>query len=133
MFGPTGRLYVYFTYGMHWCVNLVCHEEGQPGAILLRAGEVIGGHEIARQRRGTVPDRDLARGPARLASALGLNGDHNTLSLTQAGVTLSLPDVPVDYVSGPRVGVSGPGGTEQFPYRYWIDSDRYVSAYRGGR
>ena len=72
MFGPAGRLYVYFTYGMHFCANIVTGVEGEASAVLLRAGEVVDGHDVAAQRRPGFRPRDLARGPARLAMALAL-------------------------------------------------------------
>ena len=73
MFGPPGHLYVYFTYGMHYCANVVCEEEGSPGAILLRAVEPLSGLELMAQRRGTPVPALLARGPARLAEAFGID------------------------------------------------------------
>jgi len=137
MFGPAGHLYVYFSYGMHWCVNLVCGTEGTASAVLLRAGEVVEGLALARSRRPAARvDRDLARGPARLAQALGIDG-------TLDGAALGAPtsDEPVRLLpgrasadgvrSGPRVGVSGAGGDGGlFPWRFWLDGERSVSAYR---
>ncbi len=90
MFGPPGRLYVYFTYGMHYCANLVCGPDGTPSAVLLRAGEIVAGEEVARSRRGTARDRDLARGPARLCQALGLGAAQNGAPVTEAPLTLTL-------------------------------------------
>jgi DNA-3-methyladenine glycosylase len=133
MFGPPGRLYVYFTYGMHWCLNVVCGQQGVASAVLLRAGEVVGGVEPARKRRPTVRvDRDLARGPARLALVLGLDGTADGADLFDpAGpVTLSSPAMvgdPALVRSGPRVGV---GGAEDRPWRFWLDGEPTVSPYR---
>jgi DNA-3-methyladenine glycosylase len=138
MFGPPGGLYVYFSYGMHWCANLVCGSEGTASAVLMRAGEVVDGIEVARERRGGVVDRDLARGPARLAQALGLSREHNGLDVTApAGpfaVRAARHPAPVLVRSGPRVGVSGAGGDgAQYPWRFWLDGDPTVSAYRGAQ
>jgi DNA-3-methyladenine glycosylase len=140
MFGPPGGLYVYFSYGMHWCANLVCGSEGTASAVLLRAGEVVGGLDLARHRRGAVTDRDLARGPARLTQALGLSREHNGLDVTagDSPVSVVLPpggagaDGPAPVVrSGPRVGVSGAGGDgEVYPWRFWADAEPTVSTYR---
>jgi DNA-3-methyladenine glycosylase len=133
MFGPAGFLYVYFTYGMHWCVNLVCGPVGVASAVLLRAGEVVDGVDEARARRGSaVPDRDLARGPARLASALGVDGTaYGTSVLDGTGpVRLRRPNRPVDPAQvrcGPRVGVTGARDLE---WRFWLDADPTVSGYR---
>src|SRR5690625_1546693 len=142
MFGPAGHLYVYFTYGMHWCMNVVCGLEGEASAVLLRAGEVITGLEVARLRRPAArTDLDLARGPARLANALGVAGESNGVDITPATapvrITLEPPvrdAVPTLEIStGPRVGVSGAGGDgDTYPWRYWITGDPTVSQYRRG-
>ena len=140
MFGPAGHLYVYFSYGMHWCANVVCGPDGEASAVLLRAGEVVAGAGQARTRRPAARrDVDLARGPARLASALGLDGSHDGLDLLapRAGVRLEAGAEPVsaDRVrTGPRVGVAGPGGDGlAFPWRFWLDGEPTVSPYRQGR
>jgi len=137
MFGPPGHLYVYFTYGMHYCINVVCGASGQAAGVLLRAGEVVHGVDVARSRRGRSTDRDLARGPARLAQALGfVDLSRNGTDLTDASspVVLLCSRVPIDprgIQKGPRVGVSGPGGDgAHFPWRFWIEGDRHVSTYR---
>lgn len=133
MFGPVGHAYVYFTYGMHHALNLVCAPEGVGHGVLIRAGEVVQGLEVARSRRGRSSDRDLARGPGRLAQALALDRSHDGSSLQGDRPDLLLTAAePVDHVMrGPRVGVSGPGGDgELFPWRFWIDGDPTVSAYR---
>jgi DNA-3-methyladenine glycosylase len=142
MFGPPGRLYVYFTYGMHWCVNIVCEPEGEPAAILLRAGEIVQGTDLARHRRPAARrDRDLARGPARLAAALGLNGTHDgqpvLAVLNSAGPEQGVRLVPPGHTPtsrvrrGPRVGIRGPGGDgERFPWRFWLEGEPTVSVYR---
>jgi DNA-3-methyladenine glycosylase len=127
MFGPPGRLYVYFTYGMHYCCNLVVGPEGVPSAVLLRAGEVVEGRELARNRRGSA-DRDLARGPARLCQALGIDLRHNGTDLSAGDRTLRLDDSYTGPVrTGPRVGLRRAADR---PWRFWADGDPTVSAYR---
>ncbi len=133
MFGPPAHLYAYFTYGMHTCANIVCGPEGTSAGVLLRAGEVVEGAELARRRRGAaVRDRDLARGPARLAVALGIPLSDDGAALDAPPYRLGLPDEPLALpAAGPRVGVSGPGGSgELFPWRFWVPGDPTVSAYR---
>jgi DNA-3-methyladenine glycosylase len=137
MFGDPGRLYVYFTYGMHWCANVVCEPAGVASAVLFRAGEVVDGHDLARARRPAARvARDLARGPARLASVLGLTGTDDGASVLGEGpLRLRLADVDMGAIrTGPRVGVSGPGGDGvAYPWRFWLDGDPTVSAYRPGK
>ena len=134
MFGPAGHLYVYFTYGMHYCANVVCGTEGYATGLLLRGGEVVEGAEIAAVRRGNPrPALDLARGPARLAQALGIARGLDGADVFSGPLHLALPAEPVPAAqvsSGPRVGVSGPGGTDEYPWRYWLTGDPTVSKYR---
>jgi DNA-3-methyladenine glycosylase len=131
MFGPGGHAYVYFTYGMHFCVNVVCGPEGAPSAVLLRAGEVVDGIDVARARRGAASDRDLARGPARLTKALAVDRRLDGADFTDRRSPLRLhAGTPVadDAVRrGPRVGVSA---APDLPWRMWIDGDPTVSVYR---
>ncbi|WP_419702739.1 DNA-3-methyladenine glycosylase [Promicromonospora sp. NFX87] len=153
MFGEPGRLYVYRHLGLHHCVNLVCGPEGEASAVLVRAGEVVDGADLARSRRlasGVVrTDRDLARGPARLAVALGLDLSADGVDVTDpdGDVVLARPlvaspliepsplvepvETPAAIRTGPRVGVSGDGGrADLFPWRFWLDAEPTVSLYR---
>ncbi|WP_157253349.1 DNA-3-methyladenine glycosylase [Nonomuraea typhae] len=134
MFGPPGHLYVYFTYGMHYCANLVCLPEEHGSAVLLRAGEIVEGLPLARERRVKASDRDLARGPARLAVALGLHREHNGLDAIRdfsGNGTLAVlegePADPARVRSGPRTGISV---AKETPWRFWIDGDPTVSPYK---
>jgi DNA-3-methyladenine glycosylase len=132
MFGPPGHLYVYFTYGMHWCVNVVCAPPGTAQAVLLRAGEPVWGEELMAARRPGSRHRDLARGPARLASGLGLAGWANGAELGAGPLLLTagwpVPDGEVAWTG--RVGVSGAADR---PWRALVASSPYVSAGRPGR
>lgn len=135
MFGPAGYLYVYFTYGMHYCANLVCGADGAGAAVLLRAGEVVAGRDLARERRGErVADRDLARGPARLAQAMGWdrNDDgRDMIGMVRAGAvergTARAGARPPVVKAGPRTGVAKAADTA---WRFWLDEDRFVSPYK---
>ncbi|MEH1030350.1 DNA-3-methyladenine glycosylase [Micromonospora profundi] len=133
MFGPAGHAYTYFVFGVHWCLNIVCGAEGEASAVLLRAGEVVDGVDIARKRRGEkVPDRDLARGPARLVVALGITASANGTSVLDGTgpLVLTPPARPVAKAAisaGPRVGVAA---AHDVPWRFWITGDATVSTYR---
>jgi DNA-3-methyladenine glycosylase len=129
MFGPPGFLYVYFSYGMHWCANVVTGPDGTASAVLLRAGRVVEGHDLARSRRGArVSERGLARGPACLTQALGIGRAHDGADLTAGGALGLEPGVPPSSVStGPRVGVSR---APDVRWRFWATGDETVSAYR---
>ena len=130
MFGPPMRLYVYFSYGVHWCANVVWGEEGTASAVLLRAGRVVSGIDEARRRRGAaIPDRRLASGPANLTKALGVEGADNGADLTDLdGIHLEPRTGPEPLiVAGPRVGISK---AADVPWRFWIDGDPSVSAYK---
>ncbi|MDX3532108.1 DNA-3-methyladenine glycosylase [Streptomyces sp. ID05-39B] len=134
MFGPAGHVYVYFTYGMWHCMNLVCGPEGEASGVLLRAGEVVEGAEQARKRRLSArSDKELAKGPARLATALDVDRALDGTDACACGDTpirvLRGTPVPADQVrNGPRTGVSGDGGVH--PWRYWVADDPTVSPYR---
>lgn len=131
MFGPPGRAYIYFTYGMHWCTNVVTGPDGSASAVLLRAGEVIDGLPVARQRRASARgDRELARGPARLSVALGLTGEHDGSNLFDPAspVRLALPRRPLAvHAITPRTGVAGAGAATA--WRFVCDHPT-VSPYR---
>jgi DNA-3-methyladenine glycosylase len=135
MWGPPGHLYVYFVYGMHFCVNVVCLAEGVAGAVLLRSGEVVSDLGVARARRPTARrDAELASGPARLASLLGLRREHNGVDLTDPASTVRLlagdPPAPAEVRVGPRVGVAA---EHERPWRFWLPGSPAVSKYRAGR
>jgi len=132
MFGPPGYAYVYFIYGMHFSVNVVCMPEGTAEAVLVRAGEVVDGFALARSRRpSTRKDADLACGPGRLASALGLTREFDGADLCEPLGPLTLEQgKPVDRAlirSGPRVGVSR---AADLPWRFHLAGDPTVSSYR---
>jgi DNA-3-methyladenine glycosylase len=168
MFGPPGFLYVYFTYGMHFCMNISAGPDGQPSAVLLRAGEIVEGLALARARRlpttasGTFnqsasttngaaaagvrsggvlpgpvarrangnPDRDLARGPARMCVALGIGRDDNGADLLSTSSHVQLlpgPGFDGEPATGPRVGLREAADR---PWRFWIPGDPTVSPYR---
>lgn len=140
MFGPAGHLYAYRHLGLHTCVNVVCGPPDEAAAVLLRAGEVVTGEDLAWQRRadrGVVRTAaDLARGPARLTVALGLDVmcDGTDLLAADGPVRLRVPGTQLPRAvvrTGPRVGVSGEGGDgARFPWRFWLEGEPTVSTYR---
>ena len=127
MFGPPGRVYVYFSYGMHHCMNLVCADEGTAAAVLLRAGRVVEGAAAARSRRGPVVEAALARGPGNLTSALGITLQCTGTTLGSGPVLWEPAVAQVPHRAGPRVGVSA--GADA-PWRFWVPGEASVSAYR---
>ena len=132
MFGPPGRLYVYFSYGVHWCANVVVGPPGRGSAVLLRAGEVVVGEELASSRRPAARVlRDLARGPARLTQALAIGPDDRGADLLDAGsdVRLHRGPTPAGVSAGPRVGISQ---ATDLPWRFWETEAESVSVFRPG-
>jgi DNA-3-methyladenine glycosylase len=151
MFGPPGHAYVYFTYGMHFCVNMVCLREGTASAVLLRAGRVVEGVALATRRRSAaaprrpgaaelariaprgVGERDLARGPARLCQALAIGRSLDGADVCDPASPLRMrgaaapPAGPERISTGPRVGVSS---CARRPWRFWLTDDPTVSPYR---
>lgn len=145
MWGEAGHLYVYLSHGIHSCVNVVCGPAGRGDGILLRAGEIVRGAEVARRRREAKgvarTDRDLARGPGRLGDAVGLrHALHDGIDAVAGEPTADavarlhvLEEPLVSIATGPRVGVAGVAGTAAYPWRFWIPGDPTVSPFRPGR
>jgi DNA-3-methyladenine glycosylase len=133
MYGPPGRLYVYFTYGMHWCANIVCGQDGECEAVLLRAGEpVLGEPLMFRNRPGITKDRLLASGPARLAQALDIDKRHNGASLLRGGEFFCAEDDETDAMrSGKvarttRIGLAK-GRGDDIPWRFVVPKHPHAS------
>jgi DNA-3-methyladenine glycosylase len=124
MFGLAGRAYVYRSYGMHWCLNLVCGEEGVPEAVLVRALEPTKGLDEMRSRRGLDDPRLLCSGPGRLCEALAVTDAHNALSLDEAPFELRAAARPMTLRKGPRVGITR---ATELPWRYALAGSRYLS------
>ena len=127
LFGPPGTLYCYLSHGLHICGNVVCGSTGGGSAVLLRAGRVLAGLELARERRPGVADVALARGPGNLGRALGWTLDDSGRRFGSGGLELALGEPSGRVVCGPRVGVSVAAGR---PWRFWVDGEPTVSAYR---
>jgi DNA-3-methyladenine glycosylase len=125
MFGPPGNLYVYLVYGLHLCANVVCGPGAKPEAVLLRAAEVTEGVEIARRRRGPVPERRLAAGPGNLGSAFGIERSLNGADLLSGPVRLAFGEPAGRVRRTPRIGVAYAGAWADAPLRFVIDDDHH--------
>ena len=124
MFGPAGQAYVYRSYGIHWCLNLVCEEEGSAAAVLIRALEPTEGVERMRERRGLEEPRLLCSGPGRLCQALGVTREHDGLALDEPPFELRAATAPAEVVAGRRIGISV---ATEAPWRYVLAGSRYLS------
>lgn len=134
MYLEGGHAYVYFTYGMHWCMNVVTQEEDVAEAVLLRAAEPLRGIDEMRARRFKAKrDQDLMNGPGKLCSALAIDKSLDGENLRGARLYITARDIDVDdedIAVSPRIGVEGANGAAHWPLRFFLKSNRYVSAYR---
>lgn len=137
MYLEGGHAYVYFTYGMHWCLNVVTQEEDIAEAVLLRAAEPVRGVDEMRERRPKAKrDHDLMNGPGKLCSALAIDKGLDGESLRGARLYITERDVDVDDADiavSPRIGVEGAVGAAHWPLRFFLRANRHVSAYRNAR
>ena len=124
MFGPPGHAYVYRSYGIHWCLNLVCEEEGVASAVLLRALEPTAGLQQMRARRSVDEERLLCSGPGRLCQALGVTREHDGLPLDEPPFALSGREREPEIVAAARVGISA---AAERPWRYVVRGSRFAS------
>jgi DNA-3-methyladenine glycosylase len=124
MFGPPAHAYVYRSYGLHWCLNLVCRERGHGAGVLIRALEPVEGLERMRQRRGLEDPRLLCAGPGRVGQALGITHAHNGLALDRAPFVVRAAAEAVEVACGPRIGISK---AIERPLRFGLAGSRFVS------
>ena len=124
MFGPPGRAYVYRSYGLHWCLNLVCERDGEGSAVLLRAIEPTAGIDAMRTRRGVTDVRLLCAGPGRLCQALGVTRDQDGLPLDAPPFGLCAAAAPMEILAGPRIGISR---AVDRPWRFGLAGSRFLS------
>jgi DNA-3-methyladenine glycosylase len=124
MFGPAGHAYVYRSYGIHWCLNFVCEDEGSPAAVLIRALEPTHGLDEMRERRGLGELKLLCAGPGRLCQALGVTREHDGRRLDEPPFELTGTGSPVEVASGRRVGITA---AAHLPWRYAVAGSRYLS------
>lgn len=124
MFGPPGHAYVYRSYGIHWCLNFVCDEEGAASAVLIRALEPTHGLDEMRERRGLGEARLLCSGPGRLCQALGVTRAHDGLPLDEPPFELHAREAEPEVAVGPRIGITR---AEERPWRYGLAGSRFLS------
>jgi DNA-3-methyladenine glycosylase len=127
LYGPPGTAYVYFIYGVHWCINAVTRAEGMPSAVLIRALEPLRGIDLMRERRGNpARDRDLANGPGKLCEALGIDGRYNRCSLQRGPVVIreGKPTADENVLITPRIGIVK---AADWPLRYSVAANEFVS------
>jgi DNA-3-methyladenine glycosylase len=124
MFGPPGHAYVYRSYGVHWCLNLVCEAQGTAAAVLVRALEPTHGIERTRERRGVDDVRALCCGPGKLCQALGITREHDGLALDRAPFELRGRTSEPEIVTGPRIGITR---AAELPWRYALAGSRFLS------
>ena len=124
MFGPPGCVYVYRSYGIHWCLNFVCEKEGHGAGVLIRAIEPIVGLQIMEERRGTKNIRLLCSGPGKLGQALAIVHGYNGMALNQSPFELVPVKKPVNVISGPRIGISK---AVDLPWRFGLSGSPFLS------
>ncbi|HZL61424.1 MAG TPA: DNA-3-methyladenine glycosylase [Pseudolabrys sp.] len=124
MFGPPGVAYVYRSYGIHWCLNFVCEEEGSASAVLIRALEPVAGIAAMRRRRGVADERALCSGPGKLCEALGVTSRHNGLPLDRAPFELREREATPEIAVGPRIGITK---AIEHPWRYGLKESKFLS------
>lgn len=124
MFGPSGHAYVYRSYGLHWCFNIVCRGTGQGAAVLIRALEPALGLDVMRRRRGTADDRLLCAGPGRVGQALGIGPQHDGLPLDGRPFEIRPCGTSCSVLIGPRIGISK---ATELPWRFGLQGSRYLS------
>lgn len=124
MFGPPGYAYVYRSYGIHWCVNFVCEEEGSASAVLIRALKPTHGLAAMRRRRGVADERNLCSGPGKLCEALGVTIKHNGLALDKPPFELRARVGEPEIVTGPRIGITK---AVERPWRYGLRGSKFLS------
>ena len=124
MFGPPGHAYVYRSYGIHWCLNLVCEAQGTPSAVLLRALEPTHGVEVMKARRGLADARALCSGPGRLCQALAVNDTHDGLPLDEPPFCLYAREGDIAVLAAPRIGITR---AADLPWRYGVADSPFLS------